>query len=245
MAPWTCATKRCSRRTRTASVPELPRGRSCSAAWRRGTSARPGCETRTSCSTPTGRHISYIENNKPYFTLTNAGLGFFEKAHWAVWTMDLSDYTNIEQIGNIFWYNAGQPNIILGHHAGQIVRDEAKGRWIVVVSSWGDFGPQGGDGALTPGVITPNPANPPVDILYDERPLSVNLLSGVHILEGKKHPVNAEPFPTEGKWDPGLTRINGRWHMSYVIALDLFSDFQPALARSPLGADHKSNNLQF
>jgi hypothetical protein len=180
----------------------------------------------------------YIKNNKLYFTLTNAGLGFFEKAHWTVWTMDLSDYTNIEQVGNIFWYNAEEPNKILGHHAGQIVRDEAQGRWIVLVSSWGDFGPQGGDLALQPGVVTENPANPPVDILYDERPISVNLLKGVHILEGKKHPVNALPFPTEGKWDPGLTRIGGRWHLSYVIALDLFTDFQPALARSPLGADH-------
>jgi len=61
---------------------------------------------------------------------------------------------------------------------------------------------------------------------------------GVHILTGKKHPVNAVPFPTEGKWDPGLTRIDGSWYLAYVIATDLFSDFQPALARSERGADH-------
>jgi hypothetical protein len=202
----------------------------------------------------------YIKNNKLYFTLTNAGLGFFEKAHWAVWTMDLSDYTNIEQVGNIFWYNAGQPNIILGHHAGQIIRDEAENRWIVVVSSWGDFGPQGGDQGNFGFVTYPDrvtvfdsdpddpdnpltrvePYEPPVDILYDELPLRVNLLKGVHILEGKRHPVNDVPFQTEGKWDPGLTRINGRWYMAYVIALDLFSDFQPALAKSARGADHKA-----
>jgi hypothetical protein len=189
----------------------------------------------------------YIKNNKLYFTLTNAGLGFFEKAHWGVWTMDLSDYTNIEQVGNIFWYNDGDEDTILGHHAGQIVRDEANDRWIVVVSSWGDFGPQGGDqiaGGF--GIITypdENNYEPPVDILYDEPPLSVNILRGVHILEGKKHPVNAVPFPTEGKWDPGLTLINGRWHMAYVIALDLFSNFQPALARSPEDADHTEVRL--
>lgn len=180
----------------------------------------------------------YIKDNKLYFTLTNAGLGFFEKAHWGVWTMDLSDYTRIEQVGNVFWRNADDPTKVLGHHAGQIVRDEAKSRWIVVVSSWGDFGPQGGDGALQPGTVTPNPANPPVDILYQDVPISVNILKGVHILVGEKHPVNAEPFATEGKWDPGLTRIGGRWYLSYVIATDLFSDFQPALARSPVGADH-------
>ena len=186
----------------------------------------------------------YIKDNKLYFTLTNAGLGFFEKAHWAVWTMDLSDYTKIEQVGNIFWHNADDPNKVLGHHAGQIVRDET--RWIVVVSSWGDFGPQGGDQGNFGTVTYPDEVptfEPPVDILYDELPISVNLLEGVHILEGKKHPVNAVPFPTEGKWDPGLTRIGGRWYLSYVIALDLFSDFQPALARSPVGADHTVQNF--
>jgi len=204
----------------------------------------------------------YIKNNKLYFTLTNAGLGFFEKSHWTVWTMDLSDYTNIEQVGNIFWYNAndpndgdpGDPNKVYGHNAGQIVRDEAEGRWIVMISSWGDFGPQGGDigvGGTPENPVPPGPYGtitypdeapkyyPPVDILYDELPLGVNLLRGVHILEGKRHPVNAVPFPTEGKWDPGLTRIGGRWYLSYVIALDLFSNFQPALARSPVGGDHK------
>jgi hypothetical protein len=180
----------------------------------------------------------YIKDNKLYFTLTNAGLGFFEKAHWGLWTMDLSDYTKIEQIGNIFWHNAGDRTKVLGHHAGQIVLDDAKDRWIVLVSSWGDFGPQGGDRALEPGVVTPNPANPPVDILYDELSTSTNLLEGVHILEGKRHPVNDVPFKTEGKWDPGLTRIGDRWYLPYVIALDLFTDFQPALARSASGADH-------
>jgi hypothetical protein len=151
---------------------------------------------------------------------------------------------------------------VLGHHAGQIIRDEefdgGVGRWIVVVSSWGDFGPQGGDrgnfGAETYPDAYPSgeyreqdqPRDPPptvvyeepVDILYDERPLTENILRGVHILDGKKHPINDIPFPTEGKWDPGLTRIDGVWYLAYVIALDLFSDFQPALAKSPPGGDH-------
>src|SRR5215203_1322234 len=180
----------------------------------------------------------YIKDGKLYFTLTNAGLGFFEKAHWAVWTMDLSDYTKIEQVGNIFWHNAeGDSTKVLGHHAGQIVLDEAKRRWIVLVSSWGDFGPQGGDLGNF-GTVT-YPDNPPVDILYNDKlDSNVDLLSGVHILTGNRHPVNDLPYKTEGKWDPGLTRIGDRWYLSYVIALDLFTDFQPALARSALGADH-------
>ncbi len=173
--------------------------------------------------------------------------------------MDLSDYTDIEQVGNIFWRNAddpptdgdpGDPGKVYGHHAGQIIRDEEESRWIVVASTWGDFGPQGGDGPTTGGfgnITYPDERNyePPVDIVYAEEiedsgglPLSTNILRGVHVLEGKKHPVNAVPFPTEGKWDPGLTRINGQWYMSYVIALDLFSNFQPALARSRVGGDH-------
>ena len=183
----------------------------------------------------------YIKNNKLYFTLTNAGLGFFEKAHWGVWTMNLSDYTNVEQVGNIFWRNEDDPVVpptkVLGHHAGQIVRDEGTGRWIVLASSWGDFGPQGGDGALTPGTVTPNPARPPVDIVYTELPLEKDILRGVHVLSGRKHPVNAVPFPTEGKWDPGLTRIDGVWYLAYVIATDLFTDFQPALAKSTIDHD--------
>src|SRR5215211_197344 len=188
----------------------------------------------------------YIKNNKLYFTLTNAGLGFFEKAHWGVWTMDLSDYTKIEQVGNIFWRNADDPVVpptkVLGHHAGQIIIDEEGERWIVLVSSWGDFGPQGGDqiaggfGLITYPDEAPTYA-PPVDILYDELPLSEDILRGVHILLGKKHPVNNVPFPTEGKWDPGLTRIDGTWYLSYVIALDLFSNFQPALAKSDVDHD--------
>ena len=200
----------------------------------------------------------YIKDNKLYFTQTNAGLGFFEKAHWGVWTLDLSDYTRIEQVGNIFWRNTDSPSVpatkVLGHHAGQIIRDEEESRWIVVASSWGDFGPQGGDRGNFGTVTYPDgqdpdgptaPYEPPVDIIYAEEPgspgglsLSTNILRGVHVLEGKKHPVNNTPFPTEGKWDPGLTRIDGVWYLAYVIALDLFSDFQPALARSEPGQDH-------
>jgi hypothetical protein len=205
----------------------------------------------------------YIKNNKLYFTQTNAGLGFFEKAHWGVWTLNLADYSDIEQVGNIFWRNVDSPTVppnkVLGHHAGQIVRDEEAGRWIVVASSWGDFGPQGGDrrnfgtetypdaypsGDPRPGdpngVPAPAPVTyeEPVDVIYDERLLTEDILRGVHILEAKKHPINEIPFPTEGKWDPGLTRIDGVWYLAYVIALDLFSDFQPALAKSPPGGDH-------
>jgi hypothetical protein len=74
----------------------------------------------------------YIKDNKLYFTLTNVGLGFFEKAHWAVWTMDLSDYTKIEQVGNIFWHNADGPPRCSGTTPGR----SSSTRLMPVGSSW-------------------------------------------------------------------------------------------------------------
>ena len=171
----------------------------------------------------------YIEDGKLYFTFNNAGLGFFEKAHWGVWTLDLSDYSKIEQVGNLFFRR--EDDKILGHHAGQIVLDEELNRWIVLVSSWGDFGEQGGDGGARP-----------VDILFTELPGSTDLLNGVNILTAEPHPVN-EVRTSPGKWDPGLTRIDGVWYFPFVIANELFEDFQPALAKSPPGADHTVQTL--
>ena len=40
----------------------------------------------------------YLREGKAYFTFTNAGLGFFETAHWGVWTLDLRTY-ELEQVG--------------------------------------------------------------------------------------------------------------------------------------------------
>jgi len=166
----------------------------------------------------------YIKDNKLYFTLTNAGLGFFEKAHWGVWTMDLSDYTKIEQAGNLFFRRADGK--VLGHHAGQLVLDESLGRWIVMVSTWGDFGENG------------------VDIQYVETPAAMDLLNGVHVLGGlRPHPVNALTPASPGHWDPGLTLIDGRWYVAFVDTPVVFSDFQPALARSAPGADHTALTL--
>ena len=164
----------------------------------------------------------YIKDNKLYFTFNNAGLGFFEKAHWAVWTLDLSDYTKLEQVGNLFFRR--EDGKILGHHAGQVILDETENRWIILTSSWGDFGENA------------------VDILYAELPSTTDLLNGVQILDAIPHPVNALR-PSPGKWDPGATRIDGSWFFPFVIANELFGDFQPALAKSLPGADHTELTL--
>jgi hypothetical protein len=167
----------------------------------------------------------YIKDNKLYFTFTNAGLGFFEKAHWGVWTLDLADTTKLEQVGNLFFRRSFDGKV-LGHHAGQVVFDEEENRWIVLVSTWGDFGEQGGTGGERP-----------VDVEYAELPGTVDLLNGVQVLETRLHPLNSLR-PSPGKWDPGLTRIDGTWYVAFVIANRLFGDFQPALAKSAPGGDH-------
>src|SRR3954471_11264473 len=48
----------------------------------------------------------YIVDGKAYFTFTNAGLAFFETAHWAVWRVDLETY-DLEQVANLFFRREG------------------------------------------------------------------------------------------------------------------------------------------
>ena len=38
----------------------------------------------------------YIRDNRLYFTATQAGLAFFQAAHWGVWTLDLDDPSRVE-----------------------------------------------------------------------------------------------------------------------------------------------------
>ena len=68
---------------------------------------------------------------------------------------------------------------------------------------------------------------------------SDDLLSGVHFLDTQR--LN---LPTElSSWDPGATRIDGTWHLSFVESpsQDPF-DFHPALAAGSAGSayDEKS-----
>lgn len=72
----------------------------------------------------------YIVDDKLYITFTQAGLGFFQQAHWGVFTLDLSDYNNFEQVGNLFFTRDGDGNVY-GDHAGHIVYDESAGEFIV------------------------------------------------------------------------------------------------------------------
>ncbi|MDS0134354.1 MULTISPECIES: hypothetical protein [unclassified Amycolatopsis] len=152
-----------------------------------------------------------IRHGKLYLTMTNAGLGFFQQAHWAVWTLDLADPTKLEQVATLFFARDG---VVLGDHAGQIVLDGD--RFILLMSSWGDFSFNG--------------------VHVRHTVTRKDVLSGVHVL-----PTSPLPLPTTvSSWDPALTKIDGRWHIAFVEspAQQPAFVFHPALAAAPRGADY-------
>lgn len=153
----------------------------------------------------------FIRDGKLYLTLTQAGLGFFQQAHWGVWTLDLADPTRLEQVANLFF---ARDDVVLGDHAGQIVWDGR--RFILAMSSWGDFDGSG--------------------VHIRHATTTANVLSGVHVLA-----TEPLPLPTSvSSWDPALTRIGGRWHVAFVEspAQSPAFVFHPALAVGPRGAAH-------
>lgn len=151
----------------------------------------------------------FVRDGRRFLTFTCAGMGGFAQAHWAVFAFDTADPTRLEQVAKIFTHRDG---LLLGDHAGQLVRDDEHDRWLVATSSWGDFT---GSGVHARHAIT-----------------SADLLGGVHVLETR--PLNLPT--TMSSWDPGLTRIDGRWHVSFVQSPSQRPfDFHPALAVGPAG----------
>jgi hypothetical protein len=148
----------------------------------------------------------YLEDGRAFLTWTCAGLGFFEQGHWGVFSLDLEDPRRLEQVAQLYVERGG---LLLGDQAGQLVRDGD--RWLVANSSWGDFG--------TAGVHVRHAVS------------SADLLSGVHVLRTER-----TPLPTQAHcWDPGMTRIDGRWHVSFVEGPSVKPfRFHPAVARGPL-----------
>jgi hypothetical protein len=166
----------------------------------------------------------YILDGKAYFTFTNAGLAFFETAHWAVWTVDLTTY-DLQQVANLFFMRDSL-DAVLGDHAGHIVRDDANGRWILAMSTWGNFD------------FTE------VHVNYTTVPLSTDVLHGVHVLHTRRLPLPLDELSTPhvGQWDPHLVRIGTLWHVAFVNARQFFN-FYPCLSRSPLAADFTTLHL--
>jgi hypothetical protein len=150
----------------------------------------------------------YIRHGKVYLTLTQAGLGFFQAAHWGVWTLDLGDPTRLEQVANLFFRRNG---VVLGDHAGQIVFDDRRGEFLLAMSGWGDFDFSG------------------VHVHYTRT--RANVLSGVHVL-----PTRRLALPTDvSSWDPAIARIRGRWYVAFVESPSQSPSFifHPALAAGP------------
>lgn len=147
---------------------------------------------------------AYQRDGRYHLTWTCAGLGFFQQAHWSVWSFDPADPTDMRLEAQLFSRRDG---LVLGDHAGQLVRDGDQ--WLVATSSWGDFAPG--------------------SIHVRHTATTDDLLSGVHLLE-----TDPTPLPTEhGAWDPALTRLDDTWHVGFVESpsQDPF-DFHPALART-------------
>ncbi len=153
----------------------------------------------------------YIRGRKLYFTATQAGLSFFQAAHWGVWTLDLDQPNSIEPVATLFFARDG---LVLGDHAGHIVVDERSGGFHVAVSSWGDFAFNG------------------VHVRYCRT--FEDILSGVHVLKSTRMPL---PTPVSA-WDPSMVRIDERWYVGFVESS--IQDpgnfvFWPALARGRSG----------
>lgn len=155
----------------------------------------------------------YVHDGKVWVTATCAGMGFFHAAHWGVFTLDLDDPTELEQVGQLYFRRDG---LLVGDHAGQVVVDEAAGSAIVGVSSWGAFTPATG-----------------VHVRHVST--SLDVLTGVHVLETERL-----DLPTRmSAWDPAMTRIDDRWHVGFVESPaqgDPF-EFRPALAVGEPGGD--------
>ncbi|HEX5861912.1 MAG TPA: hypothetical protein VFY58_08725 [Nocardioides sp.] len=147
----------------------------------------------------------YERDGRQFLTWTCAGLGFFQQAHWAVWSFDPASPRDLRLESQLFSRRDG---LVLGDHAGHLVRH--RDRWLVAASSWGDF---------VPGSIHVRHAETDAD-----------LLSGVHVID-----TEPTPLPTsQGTWDPALLLQDGIWRVAFVESpsQDPF-DFHPALARGP------------
>ncbi len=158
----------------------------------------------------------YTRLGSYYLTMSHAGFGFFDAAHWGVWKFDPARL-QFQNVAKLFFQREGT-DAILGDHSGHLVRDGANDRWVVATSTWVDFA---GDG---------------VEIAHTTAPLSTDLLHGVHVLGSEPLPLPLDKLPTAavGQWDPHIVRIGDRWHVAFVNAREFF-DFYPALAVSEPG----------
>jgi hypothetical protein len=166
----------------------------------------------------------YLEDDKAYVTFTQAGLGSADTAHWGVWTVDLDTY-QLTQVGNLF-FTRDRLGVVLGDHAGHLVRDEANDRWILATSTWGDVGDHS------------------VAVYHRTLPLSTDVLHGGHVLRTRPLPLPLDQLQSDhvGQWGPHLVKIRRRWYVAFVNARTSSTSF-PALARTRRGAEFTDLHL--
>jgi hypothetical protein len=156
---------------------------------------------------------NYMVDGRLLATMTCAGPGPFQTAHWGVFSIAPDNPCDITQVAHLFFERDGR---ILGDHAGHIVVDD-DGSAIVLVSSWGDFDD---------------------NVHVRHLRTDTGILSGVHIL-----PSEPLALPTAlNTWDPTLQRDKESWWLGFVEC-QAFSprfDFRPALARSQPGTSYDS-----
>lgn len=150
-----------------------------------------------------------IRDGRLFCTATNAGLGFFQQAHWAVWAFDVAHPSaRPTQVAALFSERDG---LLLGDHAGAVVLDEENDRWLVLVSSWGDHTPDGG-----------------VHVRH-ATVRGADLLSGVHVLRTERLRLPT----TASAWDPSLAKVGAHWYLAFTECTSFGPPryaFHPALA---------------
>ncbi|WP_347057830.1 hypothetical protein ABC795_14165 [Blastococcus sp. HT6-30] len=156
-----------------------------------------------------------IRDGHLFLTATNAGLGFFQQGHWAVWALDVADPSaRPVHVATLFSERDG---LLLGDHAGALLLDEEADRWLVLVSSWGDHTPERG-----------------VHVRH-ATVRGKDLLDGVHVLRTERLGLPT----TASAWDPSPARVRGRWYLAFTECTSFGPPryvFHPALATTT-GAD--------
>lgn len=143
-----------------------------------------------------------------FFTATHAGPGFFATAHCGVWRFDPQTF-DLTHTADLWFERDGG---VWGDHAVHLVRDE--GQWLVTASTWGDFDHD--------------------DVGITLSRSGADLLTGEHVLNCAALDLTGTVTEGVAAWDPHLTRIDGHWHLAFVVASEFFV-FRPVLARARHG----------
>lgn len=171
--------------------------------WRGGTFGQLGLRDLHMVSHGDGS--AYVRDGRHWATATHAGPGFADAAHTGVWSW-IPGTDDLRHEASLWWERGG---LVHGDHAVHLVRDGD--RWLALASTWGDFRRKRVAITLTAS--------------------TADLLEGEHVLHGCEMSLPQPRGPQVAVWDPHLTRINGRWHLSWVTARKFF-DFRPALGRA-------------